>query len=85
MWSNREATKINLALRKIGYSDAAVTRWWNHDAYDELGGRTPTQAWNCEEYDGVKALVEKLVSSEFASQLANNPTILKRLEEAKNS
>jgi len=84
MWSNREATKINLVLGKIGYSDAAITRWWNHDAYDELGGRTPTQVWNCGEYDRVKALVENLVSSQFASQLANNPTILKRLEESKN-
>ncbi len=84
MWSKREATKINLVLGKIGYSDAAITRWWNHDACDELGGRTPTQVWNCGEYDRVKALVENLVSSQFASQLANNLTILRRLEESKN-
>jgi len=84
MWANREATKINLALRKVGYSDAAATRWWNHAAYDDLGGRTPTQAWNCEDYDLVKGLVEKLVSDQFASQLADNPTILKRLEDSKN-
>jgi len=84
MWSSREATKIGLALGRVGYSDAQVNRWWNHAAYAELGGKTPIQAWNSNEFELVKALVEKLVSERFASALANNPTVVKRLREAQN-
>ena len=85
MWSNREATKINLALGKVGYSDSDATHWWNEEAFSELSGRTPTQAWSRGECDLVKALVEKIVSTQFASQLADNPTILRRLKESERS
>jgi hypothetical protein len=83
MWANREATKIGLALGKVGYTQADITRWWNHSAYEELGGRTPLQAWNLEEYDRVKRLVEVLVSERFASKLHDNPAVLERLAKAK--
>lgn len=85
MWANREAAKINLALKKVGYSGAKVTEWWNHASYEELGGKTPTQAWNSEEYDLVRALVERFVSEKFASQLAKNPSVLKRLADLNRS
>jgi hypothetical protein len=85
MWSNREATKIGLALSKIGYSDSEVTHWWNETEYAELSGMTPTQAWNRDEFDLVKGLVERIVSTAFASKLSDDPTILKRLEESKQS
>ena len=45
----------------------------------------PTQAWNRNEFDRVKALVEKIISLAFAEQLPDNPIILKRLEESKQS
>jgi hypothetical protein len=85
MWSNREATKINVALGKIGYPDADVTCWWNERSFPELSGMAPTQAWNRNEFDRVKALVEKIISLAFAEQLPDNPIILKRLEESKQS
>lgn len=82
IWANREAAKINLALKKVGYSDAMITKWWNHSGYKELGGRSPTDAWNREEFDSVKALVEHLVSERFATALGNNPEVRKRLTES---
>lgn len=83
-WANREATKIGLALGKVGYSQADITKWWSHSVYEELGGRTPLQAWNLEEYDRVKRrLVEVLVSERFASKLRDNPAVLRRLTKAK--
>ncbi|MGH9919824.1 MAG: hypothetical protein ACRD6W_13295 [Nitrososphaerales archaeon] len=85
MWANREATRINLALGKLGLTDAAITKWWNHSAYEELGGRTPGQAWQREEYAQVKSLVEGFASEQFAAQLSDNPTILRRLTDSKKS
>ena len=85
MWASREAAKINLALKKVGYSDAKITKWWNHSAYEELGGKSPTDAWNHEEYELVKALVEHLVSERFETALANNPAVRKRLTESHRS
>jgi hypothetical protein len=85
MWPNREATKINVALGKIGYSDADVTCWWNEHSFSELSGMTPMQAWNRDEFDRVKTLVEKIISAAFAAQLPDNPSILSRLEESKQA
>jgi len=85
MWSSREATKINVALERVGYSPAYITRWWNHSAYPELSGRTPTRAWNDHESDQVRALAEKIVSSRFAEQLPESAAILNRLEASKRS
>ena len=78
-WAGREAAKISVALGKVGYSQAEITKWWNNAAYKELGGRTPLQAWNGEEYEQVKRLVEVLVSEHFASELGKNPAVLERL------
>jgi hypothetical protein len=82
-WAGREATKIDLALGKVGYSQADITKWWNFAAYDELGGQTPLQAWNREEYEQVKRLAEVLVSEHFASKLSKNRAVLQRLAKAK--
>jgi hypothetical protein len=83
MWSNREATKINVALAKAGLSEAGQTEWWNHCAYAELGGITPGEAWQREQYAEVQALVERLLSEALADQVATNPTILTRLEDSR--
>jgi hypothetical protein len=84
MWPQREATKINLALGGAGMDDAATTRWWNHRAYEELGGYTPLQAWQRQEYVQVKTLVERLLSQRFAEHLPDSPLILGRLEQSQS-
>jgi hypothetical protein len=57
--AQRKATAIDDLLARIGVSDANATAWWNHHAYPELGGRTPTQAWLAGDRDAVRALVDQ--------------------------
>jgi len=85
MWALREATRINVALGRSGMDEAATTRWWNDCAYDDLSRSTPLQAWQRQEYDQVKSLVERLISQQFAEHLSESSLILGRLEQSKNS
>jgi hypothetical protein len=52
------ARGLNELLRSLGYTEDAITVWWNHVGHAELGGRTALQAWQREEYDAVIALVQ---------------------------
>src|ERR1700694_2545390 len=57
----REAARLNALLKTYGYTEAAITLWWNEVRYPELGNRTATQAWLTGEEadrDAVKRLVE---------------------------
>jgi len=77
-----EATRINVLLGNFGCSPAVVTQWWADCAYPELDGRTPLAAWQCGAYTQVKALLESLISRQFAEHLAENPDALKRLTDS---
>jgi hypothetical protein len=77
-----EATRINVLLGNVGCSPATVTEWWAHCSYSELDGRTPLAAWLRGDYAQVKALVESLISRQFAEHLADDPTALKRMTES---
>ena len=57
--SQRKAAAINLLLGQIGLSNGRETEWWNHQAYVELDGRTPTQAWLDGDEESVRKLVDK--------------------------
>jgi len=52
------ARRLNDVLRSVGYTEDAITIWWNDVGHIELGGRTALQAWQREEYDPVIALVQ---------------------------
>jgi hypothetical protein len=54
----REAARLNEALEKLGYSDDALSLWWNDGAHSELGWRSAAQAWEAGDHDAVVALVE---------------------------
>jgi hypothetical protein len=58
--AQREAVRLSWILKSKGCDDSYITRWWNHAAYEELGGRTPNAAWLRGEYAEVRALVESL-------------------------
>jgi hypothetical protein len=60
--SQRRAAALNVLLGQIGLSEGKETEWWNFHAYDELGGRTPTQAWLA----GDEKAVEQLVRNWYA-------------------
>ena len=74
-----EAIRINVVLGNIGCSPTEVTQWWIETSYSELNGATPLIAWQRGDYSQVKALVESLISRQFAEQLADNPHLLKRM------
>ncbi len=54
---NRRAAAVNDLLKSIGESNGSEAEWWNHRAYEELGGLTPTQAWLRGDHAGVERLV----------------------------
>ncbi len=60
--SQGRAAALSVLLDQIGLSEGRESEWWNFRTYDELGGRTPTQAWSA----GDKEQVEQLVQRWFA-------------------
>ena len=57
--SQRRAAAVNVLLGQIGLSDGTETEWWNFRSYEELGGRTPTQAWLAGDESEVEQLVRR--------------------------
>lgn len=81
------AAAINLLLGEIGLSTGSQTRWWNLVGYEELGGRTPTQAWLAGDEEAVRALVQRWYEASIAAQrqAVNSPELMalltRRLQE----
>ena len=59
--NGRRAAAVSHLLGQIGLTTPEQTRWWNHVAHHELGGRTATQAWLAGDIDDVKALLRMAV------------------------
>jgi len=57
--TSRRAAAVNSLLGQIGLSTGAENEWWNHQAYEELGGLTTTQSWLNGNHSGVARLVEE--------------------------
>jgi len=70
----RIAASINDLLIRYGYPPDRVSSWWNDWAYEALGGRTPTQAWNDHDYQRVWAVIRAAyaASDETAKRLADD-------------
>jgi hypothetical protein len=51
------AAAVNDLLQRIAESNGSKAEWWNHRAYEELAGLTPTQAWLHGDHDGVERLI----------------------------
>lgn len=75
------AGKIMEALRRAGFPEPLIMRWWNEARYEQLGGRTALQAWQRHEYEQVKRVVEQEASMVFAEQLGGTPSIIEKLQE----
>jgi hypothetical protein len=81
--ANRRAAALNELLRQIADSTGAVTEWWNFSRYEQLGDRTPTQAWLAGDHE----LVEKLVRDWYAASEAaadrhrNDPEFMAMIRE----
>jgi hypothetical protein len=84
---NRRAAAVNEILGRIGLSAAESTDWWNLSAYEELGGRTATQAWLAGDHDAVERLVLSWYdrSEEAAQRARDDRTFLEMLEERRRA
>jgi hypothetical protein len=54
---DRRVAAVSELLHLIGMSTGSDTEWWNYQAYDELGGLTPTQAWLRGDHEAVERLI----------------------------
>ena len=61
----REAATINHLLGNAGYSAAAITKWWNSAASEELDSQTPLRVWQRGDYEPVIRLVDMLMQREL--------------------
>jgi len=79
---NRRAAAINNLLRSIGESNGSETEWWNHRAYEKLGGLTPTQAWLRGDHEAVERLVASwyAATERVAERHRNDPEFMKMLK-----
>lgn len=83
----RRAAAVNEILSRIGRSSGEQSEWWNHFAYDELGNRTPTQAWLAGDYEAVERLVLSWYerSEAAADRARSDPAFLRMLEERRRA
>ena len=77
---NRRAAALSEILGRIGLSPRGTTDWWNFSAYEELGGRTATQAWLAGDHHAVERLVLSWYErSEAAAQRARGDEAFLRM------
>ena len=86
---NRRAAAVNEILSRIGLSGggASMSEWWNLVSYDELGGRTPTQAWLAGDHEAVEKLVLSWFdrSEQAARRAQGDQAFLRMLEELRRA
>lgn len=81
--ANRRAAAVNELLRQIAGSTGAITEWWNHVRYEQLGDRTPTQAWLAGDHTAVESLVAEwyTASEEAAERRRRDPAFMAMLRD----
>jgi hypothetical protein len=73
MEANRRAAAVNVLLRQIAHPSGVLTEWWNRTRYEQLGDRTPTQAWLAGDHEAVEQLVaDWYTASEAAADRRRN-------------
>lgn len=63
-----EAARLNELLRAAGFTDAAVTLWWDQLPHRELEGRTAGQAWLAGDRERVTDLVKSRIADGTAER-----------------
>lgn len=83
----RRQDAIEDLLTRVANSSGDAGEWWNGRTYEELGGRTPTDAWLAGDQDGVSHLILGWYqrSEQRAEQIRNDPAILEMIEERRRS
>lgn len=83
----RRQAAIDDLVNRIATSSGESDEWWNARTQEDLGGRTPTEAWLVGDHDGVMRLIAGWYrqSDERAEQIRNDPAILEMIEYRRRS
>jgi hypothetical protein len=85
----RRADLVSELLDRIEVSsgDGSATEWWNLSTYEELGGRTPTQAWVLGEHQAVERVVLSWFerSEQVAQRMREDHAFLRMIEERRRA
>lgn len=83
----RRQAAIDELVNRIATSSGDSDEWWNASTHEELGGRTPTEAWLAGDHDGVMRMIAGWYqkSDERAEQILNDPAMLKMIEARRRS
>ena len=86
---HRRAAAVNEIIGRIGLSGTGVgmSEWWNLASYEELGGRTPTQAWLAGYHEDVERLVLSWFdrSEQAARRVQQDQAFLRMIEERRRA
>ena len=80
--ARRQAATDEL-VNRIASSSGDSDEWWNARTHEELGGRTPTDAWLAGDHDGVMRVIAGWYqqTDERAEQIRNDPAMLEMIED----
>lgn len=83
----RRQAAISELVDRIATSSGDSDEWWNASTHEELGGRTPTEAWLAGDHDGVMRVIARWYqqSDERAEQIRNDPAMLEMIEDRRRS
>ena len=83
----RRQAAIDELVNRIANSSGDSDEWWNASTHEELGGRTPTEAWLAGDHDGVMRVIAGWYkqSDERAEQIRNDPAMLEMIEDRRRS
>jgi hypothetical protein len=81
--ANRRAAAFRELLQEIARSTGDPSEWWNFSRYEQLGNRTPTEAWLAGDHEAVENLiVEWHAASEAAvERQRNDPEFMDMIRE----
>ena len=78
---------VDELVNRIATSSGDSDEWWNASTHEELGGRTPTEAWLAGDHDGVMRVVAGWYqqSDERAEQIRNDPAMFEMIKDRRRS
>jgi hypothetical protein len=81
--ANRRTAAFNELVHAIAHSTGEPTEWWNYSRYEQLGDRTPTEAWLAGDHEAVEQLLmDWYAASEAAVERhRNDPEFMAMIRE----
>lgn len=83
----RRRGAIDDLVNRIATSSGNADEWWNARTYEELAGRTLTEAWLAADHDGVMRVIAGWYeqTQERVEQIRRDPALLEVIEDRRRS